>query len=163
MFCWTLLPLLHRHGPKEINTRPSLGRKYQRRHILFLIILLHSVCSPFQKRQHNNLNMFLLVNILLVNFGAVLEYFLYIRVPGLNDDHIVFTIIITIQVILITIPLVYIIAYASARFMLGKRVRGSSSDYSSFPDRLNQNDNNYGSIQWISWQCVIYYYYYSFV
>ena len=115
--------------------------------ILFLIILLHSVCSPFQKRQHNNLDMFLLVNILLVNFGAVLEYFLYIRVPGLNDDHIVFTIIITIQVILITIPLVYIIAYASARFMLGKRVRGSSSDYSSFPDRLNQNDNNYGSIQ----------------
>ena len=115
--------------------------------ILFLIILLHSICSPFQKRQHNNLDMFLLVNILLVNFGAVLEYFLYIRGPGLNDDHIVFTIIITIQVILITIPLVYIIAYASARFMLGKRVRGSSSDYSSFPDRLNQNDNNYGSIQ----------------
>lgn len=117
--------------------------------ILVLIILLHSLYRPFQMQKHNNIDIFLLINILFVNFGAVLQCFLFIREPEyqLKDNQIIFSVIVALQVILIALPLLSFLFYSVSSICFKKRELSPNWESSSiFPHRLTQN-NNYGSIQ----------------
>ena len=38
--------------------------------ILFLILLLHCICSPFQQKWHNHLDSFLLINLIINSFSV---------------------------------------------------------------------------------------------
>ena len=83
----------------------SIGRCYTHATIvLALIVLIHSILQPFHKKWHNNIDIFLLSNILLVNTLTTINYYSSLW------DSANQTVLIG-QLILIALPLVYISGY----------------------------------------------------
>ena len=75
---------------------------------LFVIIIIHFFARPFQKTWHNHLDLFLLANLLLVNMLTIVHY----NFNLLQDtDHKIQPFFHFVQIIFLTIPLVYIGAY----------------------------------------------------
>ena len=76
--------------------------------LLFIIIIIHIFTQPFQKTWHNHLDLFLLANLLLVNMLTIVHY----NVNLLQDtDQKIQFFFYFVQIIFITIPLIYIGAY----------------------------------------------------
>ena len=72
--------------------------------LLFLWLLCHCFVQPFQKKWHNQLDIFLLMNLLAVNTLTISNY--------LSMQYISFQdIIISMQLFFITLPLIYISGY----------------------------------------------------
>ena len=83
----------------------SIGRCFTHATIvLVLVVMIHAILQPFHKKWHNNLDIFLLSNILLVNILTTINYYssLWQRTNR--------TILIG-QLLLIALPLVYISGY----------------------------------------------------
>ena len=74
---------------------------------LFMIIIIHLFARPFQKTWHNHLDLFLLANLLLVNMLTIVHYHTSLQ----NTDQKMQKFINFLQVVFITIPLVYISVY----------------------------------------------------
>ena len=74
--------------------------------ILFLILLFHCMAQPFQKKWHNQLDNFLLLNLLAVNTLTIIRYFSI----NWNVSQMIHTYVL-IQLLLMTLPLVYICGY----------------------------------------------------
>ena len=70
--------------------------------LLFLILLLHSICAPFQKKIFNHLNSFVLVDLLMIN---MLQSELLIKYNSTVTVMVVF------QLVLMLLPLIYLIGY----------------------------------------------------
>ena len=119
---------------------------------LFIIIIVHFFARPFQKTWHNNLDLFLLANLLLVNMLTIVHY----NFNLLQDtDHKVSAFFHFVQIIFLTMPLVYIGAYCGynicARFKCFSTYKMRLTDRfshldnmnsESLPDRLiNENTN----------------------
>ena len=74
--------------------------------ILFLMLLFHCMAQPFQKKWHNQLDNFLLLNLLAVNTLTIIRYFSI----NWNVSQMIHTYVL-IQLLLMTLPLVYICGY----------------------------------------------------
>ena len=122
--------------------------------VLFFILLLHSLSHPFQKRRHNHLDIFLLVNLLIINFLMVIEYLMYLHElveVNFRDDKITSKIIGIMILILVLLPLrlLYLCTHVY-RKLFSKTNELSSNhrdDIESLPARLlNSQVDTYGSI-----------------
>ena len=119
--------------------------------ILFLVLLLHSMCHPFQNWHHNQLDIFLLVDLLMINFLMGIEYLIYIHEPfeaNFRDDNIMAKFIGALILVLILIPLGYLLVYSYRKVFPKKKYSVSNNEQSeSLPARLlNSQVDNYGSI-----------------
>ena len=98
--------------------------------ILFLILFVHCLCFPFEKKWHNHLKTFLLIDLLLINtvqLAPLTEYS--------NDGTIVMAVF---QLVLMSLPLVYLMAfigYYNCMIRLIKK-KESVEDDDSLPHRL---------------------------
>lgn len=113
--------------------------------ILFGILLLHSLCHPFQNNKHNHLDIFLLVNILIVNFLAVFSSL--ISLHELFDevnDHVIGVIFEILLIILISLPLFCLLCN---KFCRSSYKRENFEEEDSLPHRLSNYSAYYGSIQ----------------
>ena len=90
--------------------------------ILFLLLLLHCLAQPFQKRWHNYLDIFLLLSLLAVNTLTIINYH-YINWN--NNDAI--TTYVIIQLFLLTLPLLYISGYIGCFF--GQRIKSRIASF----------------------------------
>ncbi|XP_019854567.1 PREDICTED: uncharacterized protein LOC109583593 isoform X2 [Amphimedon queenslandica] len=72
--------------------------------LLFLILLLHCLCSPFQQNIFNHLNSFLLINLLLINM-------LQLALVSTYDGSVLVAGI--IQLALMSLPLIYLLCYTT--------------------------------------------------
>ncbi len=75
--------------------------------ILLAILMAHVVFKPFQNPWHNKLDVFLLVNIILVTFITLNQH---LRTTFVNDNNQVFPII---QIVFMAFPFLYFIGYSS--------------------------------------------------
>ena len=98
--------------------------------ILFLILFVHCLCFPFEKKWHNHLKTFLLIDLLLINtvqLAPLTEY---------SNDGTIFMAV--FQLILMSLPLVYLMAYIgyyNCKIRLIKK-KESVKDDDSLPHRL---------------------------
>lgn len=89
--------------------------------LLVAILVVHSMCQPYQKRWHNVLDTLLLGDLIVINGLTTLHYY-WVRVDGNRDSKKIAnktTITGSIQLILIYLPFLYIVVYVIAR-LLGK-------------------------------------------
>ena len=116
--------------------------------ILFLVLLLHLKCHPFQNWHHNQLDIFLLVNLLMINFLMGIEYLVYIHEPIDENLEIMAKFIGVLILVVILIPLGYLLIYAYKKVFPKTNDSVSNNEHSeSLPARLLDNQvDNYGSI-----------------
>ena len=120
--------------------------------VLFFILLLHSLSHPFQKWRHNHLDIFLLVNLLIINFLMIIEYLMYLHEPvevNFRDNKIVSKIIGIIILILVLLPLLYLCTHVYRKLFskTNKLSTNHRDDIESLPARLlNSQVDTYGSI-----------------
>ena len=119
---------------------------------LFIVIIIHFFARPFQKTWHNHLDLFLLANLLLVNMLTIVHY----NFNLLQDtDHKIQAFFHFVQIIFLTIPLVYIGAYCGYNIFVRfkcfstykKRLFNKFShlddiNSESLPDRLSNENTN---------------------
>ena len=89
--------------------------------LLFLILLIHCLVQPFQRKWHNYLDLFLLINLIAINMLTITDYF-----STLWDSYqlkINKTSIVTIQLCLIALPLMYIFGYFGFQFYQFIKIR----------------------------------------
>uniref|UniRef100_A0A1X7UE12 Uncharacterized protein n=1 Tax=Amphimedon queenslandica TaxID=400682 RepID=A0A1X7UE12_AMPQE len=119
--------------------------------ILFLVLLLHSMCHPFQNWHHNQLDIFLLVDLLMINFLMGIEYLIFIHKPSeanFRDDKITEKFIGVLILVLILIPLGYLLVYAYKKVFpkTNHAVSNNNECSDSLPARLLDSQvDNYGS------------------
>ena len=111
--------------------------------ILFFILALHYFCRPFQKSLHNKIDIFLLLNLVVVNMLTVLHY--HATFLGLFDKHF-YQFTISVQFLLVYLPAVYAFIYCiyqitkKLKFVLyGKKVVHQLKQYRTFSN--NDNDS----------------------
>ena len=116
--------------------------------ILFLVFLLHLMCHPFQNWHHNQLDIFLLVNLLMINFLMGIEYLVYVHEPIDANFKIMVKLIGALILVLILIPLGYLLVYAYKKVVPKRNDSVSNIEHSeSLPARLLDSQvDNYGSI-----------------
>lgn len=74
--------------------------------LMFLFLLCHCLIQPFQKKWYNQLDTFLLLNLLAVNTLTISSYFSMQWADAHLKDSFV-----SIQIFLLTLPLIYIVGY----------------------------------------------------
>ena len=112
--------------------------------ILFMVLLLHSLVRPFESKQHNYLDIFLLTNIILFNMLTIINYFISVW----KTDQMIIGIPM-IQSLLMSFPIIIVVVvplghYASRRIkvLMCKRQQESEDLDISFPARLlEENDH----------------------
>ena len=120
--------------------------------ILFLVLLLHSMCHPFQNWHHNQLDIFLLVDLLIINFLMGIEYLIFINKPSeanFRDDKITAKFIGVLILVLILMPLGYLLVYAYKKVFPKTNHSASNNNErsDSLPARLLDSQVEiYGSI-----------------
>ena len=75
--------------------------------LLFLILLLHNICAPFQKKIFNHLNSFVLVNLLMINM---------LQLELLIKYNSTVTFMVASQLVLMLLPLIYLLGYIGQNF-----------------------------------------------
>ena len=81
--------------------------------LLVLMLILHALTQPYQKKWHNAVDVFLFADLAVIN-GLTL--FVYSKAMSLDRSaHISFSAVSIIQLVLIYLPLLYIAAYVSSR------------------------------------------------
>ena len=82
--------------------------------ILFVILIVHSFCHPFQNSWHNKFDIFLLIDLILVNMLTLFHYQLLVSnyIDKQMEELILFiqTLLITVSMITVTVCTVYQIA-----------------------------------------------------
>ena len=77
--------------------------------ILFVVLLLHALTRPYEKKWHNNIDIFLLSLLLIVNTLTIFNY--YTALSGTIESGIDVLSVFQIQALLLCFPLVYISSY----------------------------------------------------
>ena len=98
--------------------------------ILFLILLLHCLCRPFEKKSDNNIDSFLLINLLMINLFIIISSFLFID----WDDLKLKCFIASLQLFLMSLPLIYMVCFAFRYCCKGKCLTQKEVD--NFDDDL---------------------------
>ena len=107
--------------------------------LLFLILLLHCFYQPFENNKHNKLDSFLLINLLLI---TIMRH----SSPDDSDNCISRDTTVTgvLQLLLMTLPLLYLVGFILRHFIKMKRLTAQApeNDHDVFPARLLENPNN---------------------
>ena len=107
--------------------------------ILFMVLLLHSLVRPFQTKWHNYLDLFLLINLLLLNSLTTSNYFISVWRSG---PRIGLSLGI-IQSLLMVCPIIIVLAIPMVNCMKKKienTCQPEPDAYSDFPARLLNDD-----------------------
>ena len=101
--------------------------------ILFLILFVHCLCFPFEKKWHNHLKTFLLIDLLLINMVQL--------APLTNYSNVGTIVMAVFQLVLMSLPLVYLMAFigyynCKIRLIKKKEEISSFQDDDSLPHRL---------------------------
>ena len=117
--------------------------------LLFIILLLHSICHPFVEKTHNKLDSFLLIILLLFNLVIITNY----SFVGDSDyanrlSAKVNTIAAFLQLFLVFSPLLYLLCYTCHHCYVKKKSSVQSlDDDDTLPARLlvSQNYNTFNN------------------
>ena len=103
--------------------------------LILCILLLHCMCAPFQKKFHNHIKSFLLIDLILINT---------LHFAPLNSDNSTTTLVAVFQVVLMSLPLVYLLCYIGCYICCTKQciktrintIMNNDDDDDEFPARL---------------------------
>ena len=76
--------------------------------LLFLILLLHCFCMPFERKPHNNHSFFLLVDLLMINT---------LQLAPLTEYTSTTTAVAVFQLVLMSLPLLYFLGYTGQYYL----------------------------------------------
>ena len=117
--------------------------------LLFIILLLHSICRPFVKDTHNKIDSFLLIILLLINLVIITDYSFVGDSDYTNRLSVrVNTIAAFLLLFHVLIPLLYLLCYTCRCCLVKKKSSVQSlDDDDSLPARLlvSQNYNTFNN------------------
>ena len=88
---------------------------------LILFLSFHALAQPYERRWHNILDGLLLTNLAAIN-GLTLYNYTRTSDPFGSNDQCTMTIVSSIQLVLIYLPLVYIVGYVTCRLLSGIKI-----------------------------------------
>ena len=100
--------------------------------LMFCILFLHYLCTPFQEKLHNHIKSFLLLDLLLINT---------LQLAPLNSDNNTTTLVAVFQVLLMSLPLVYLLCYIGQYTCCTKHCIQNKFNTITSPSGHNNNDD----------------------
>ena len=101
--------------------------------LILCILLLHCLCAPFQKKFHNHIKSFLLIDLILINT---------LHFAPLNSDNSTTTLVAVFQVVLMFLPLVYLLCYIGRYIGCTKQCIETRINTVMSPSSHNNNDDD---------------------
>uniref|UniRef100_A0A1X7UGN2 Uncharacterized protein n=1 Tax=Amphimedon queenslandica TaxID=400682 RepID=A0A1X7UGN2_AMPQE len=101
--------------------------------LILCILFLHYLCAPFQKKFHNHIKSFLLIDLILINT---------LQFTPFNSDNGTTTLVAVFQVVLMSLPLVYLLCYMG-RYVCCMRHCFSNKFNTATSPSSNNNNNIY--------------------
>ena len=101
--------------------------------LMFCILFLHCLCAPFQEKLHNHIKSFLLLDLLLINT---------LQLAPLNSDNNTTTLVAVFQVVLMSLPLVYLLCYIGQYTCCTKHCIENKFNSITSPSGHNNNDDD---------------------
>ena len=99
--------------------------------LMFCILFLHCLCTPFQEKLHNHIQSFLLIDLLLINT---------LQLAPLNSDNNTTTLVAVFQVVLMSLPLVYLLCYIGQYTCCTKHC--IQNNFNTITSRNGHNNND---------------------
>ena len=101
--------------------------------LILCMLFLHCLCTPFQEKSHNHINSFLLIDLILINT---------LQLAPLNSDNSTTTLVAVFQVVLMSLPLVYLLCYIGQYTCCTKRCIENKLNTITSPTGHNNNDDD---------------------
>ena len=101
--------------------------------LILCMLFLHCLCTPFQEKFHNHINSFLLIDLILINT---------LQLAPLNSDNSTTTLVAVFQVVLMSLPLVYLLCYIGQYTCCTKRCIENKLNTITSPTGHNNNDDD---------------------
>ena len=101
--------------------------------LIFCMLFQHCLCAPFQEKFHNHINSFLLIDLILINT---------LLLAPLNSDNSTTTLVAVFQVVLMSLPLVYLLCYIGQYTCCTKRCIENKLNTITSPTGHNNNDDD---------------------
>ena len=101
--------------------------------LILCILLLHCMCAPFQKKFHNHIKSFLLIDLIIINT---------LHFAPLNSDNSTTTLVAVFQVVLMFLPLVYLLCYIGRYIGCTKQCIETRINTIMSPSSHNNNDDD---------------------
>ena len=101
--------------------------------LILCMLFLHCLCAPFQEKFHNHINSFLLIDLILINT---------LLFAPLNSDNSTTTLVAVFQVVLMSLPLVYLLCYIGQYTCCTKRCIENKLNTIASPTGHNNNDDD---------------------
>ena len=101
--------------------------------LILCMLFLHCLCAPFQEKFHNHIKSFLLIDLILINT---------LQLAPLNSDNSTTTLVAVFQVVLMSLPLVYLLCYIGRYTCCTKHCIENKSNAITSPSGHNNNDDD---------------------
>ena len=101
--------------------------------LILCMLFLHCLCAPFQEKFHNHINSFLLIDLILINT---------LLFAPLNSDNSTTTLVAVFQVVLMSLPLVYLLCYIGQYTCCTKCCIENKLNTITSPTGHNNNDDD---------------------
>ena len=101
--------------------------------LILCMLFLHCLCAPFQEKSHNHINSFLLIDLILINT---------LQLAPLNSDNSTTTLVAVFQVVLMSLPLVYLLCYIGQYTCCTKHCIENKLNTITSPTGHNNNDDD---------------------
>ena len=101
--------------------------------LILCMLFLHYLCTPFQEKFHNHINSFLLIDLILINT---------LLFAPLNSDNSTTTLVAVFQVVLMSLPLVYLLCYIGQYTCCTKHCIENKLNTITSPTGHNNNDDD---------------------
>ena len=101
--------------------------------LILCMLFLHCLCAPFQEKFHNHINSFLLIDLILINT---------LQLAPLNSDNSTTTLVAVFQVVLMSLPLVYLLCYIGQYTCCTKHCIENKLNTITSPTGHNNNDDD---------------------
>ena len=101
--------------------------------LIICILFLHCLCTPFQKKIHNHIKSFLLLDLILINT---------LQLAPMNTNSSTTTLIAVFQVVLMSLPLVYLLCYIGRYTCCTKHCIANKFNGITSPNGHNDNDDD---------------------
>uniref|UniRef100_A0A1X7UG52 Uncharacterized protein n=1 Tax=Amphimedon queenslandica TaxID=400682 RepID=A0A1X7UG52_AMPQE len=100
--------------------------------LIICILLVHYLCGPFQEKFHNNIKSFLLIDLILINT---------LQLTPLNSGNGTTTLVAVFQVVLMSLPLVYLLCYMGHYVRCMRHCFLNKFNTATSPSSNNTNNN----------------------
>ena len=101
--------------------------------LIICILFLHCLCAPFQEKFHNHIKSFLLLDLILINI---------LQLAPLNTNSSTTTLVAVFQVVLMSLPLVYLLCYIGRYTCCTKHCIANKFNAITSPNGHNDNDDD---------------------